>query len=140
MWTRGPRQLNNSNRATPNTRCQVSLFHPSFPLCTPTFLASLGADAAQRCLKLGHHTFECTNARPYAARPSHSKQLASGSAGKRDEPSVQTPAEFKTNVGAGIADKIIQAKAAERDRLRKLREKEERKAAKRNGAEKRRQR
>ncbi|ORY27433.1 hypothetical protein BCR39DRAFT_538004 [Naematelia encephala] len=97
MWTRGPRQLQNSNKAGPNTRCQ-------------------------RCLKLGHHTFECSNARPYQPRPSHSKLLAIGGGPKRDTPTVETPEEFKKNAGLGLADKILKAKQDAR-----LKEKEEEK-------------
>ncbi|RSH94660.1 hypothetical protein EHS25_004465 [Saitozyma podzolica] len=88
MWTRGPRQLQ-SNKAGPNTRCQ-------------------------KCLKLGHHTYECTNPRPYQARPSRSKQLAMGGGPLRDKPSVEVPEEFKVNAGVGLADKILKAKEEER--------------------------
>ncbi|WWC87876.1 uncharacterized protein L201_002774 [Kwoniella dendrophila CBS 6074] len=89
MWRSGPRQLNNSDRAGPNTRCQ-------------------------KCLKLGHHTYQCTNSRPYVARPSRTKQLSQGKIG-RDQPSIELPEEFKSqNNKIGLADKILKAKEDER--------------------------
>ncbi|KAL1406402.1 hypothetical protein Q8F55_008101 [Vanrija albida] len=72
-----------------------------------------GSTRCQKCLKLGHHTYECKNPRPYVPRPSRTKQLASG-AKARDTPSVVTPDEFKTGYGVGLADKILKAKEAER--------------------------
>ncbi|GFZ42587.1 hypothetical protein JCM24511_00303 [Saitozyma sp. JCM 24511] len=101
MWTRGPRQLQ-SNKAGPNTRCQTSNY------------GLLIAPWMQKCLKLGHHTYECTNPRPYQARPSRSKQLAMGGGPVRDKPSVEVPEEFKVNAGVGLADKILKAKEEER--------------------------
>ncbi|OCF30588.1 hypothetical protein I317_01253 [Kwoniella heveanensis CBS 569] len=108
MWTRGPRQLTNNDRASPNTRCQ-------------------------RCLKLGHHTYQCTNPRPYVPRPSRTKQLAlGGGVGGRDKPSVEVPEEFKSSAsGMGIADKILKAKEEERRRAEEKRKEKERQSRKR---------
>ena len=41
-----------------------------------------------------------------------------GGGPKRDEPSVETPEEFKKVAGIGLADKILLAKEAERERIR----------------------
>jgi len=69
----------------------------------------------QKCLKLGHATYECKNPRPYASRPSRTKELAKG-VGKdiRDKPSVEVPEEFKAR--EGLADRILKAKEEERRR------------------------
>jgi len=123
MYTRLPHQLV-SNRAGPNTRCQVRL-----QLSGAQTLAD-----EQKCLKLGHHTYECKNARPYVPRQSHTKQLASGS--KRDKPSVEVPEEFKQGLQGreGLADRILKAKEEERERIRL--EDEKRQAKARRAAEK----
>ncbi|RSH83511.1 uncharacterized protein EHS24_007198 [Apiotrichum porosum] len=86
-----PKQLQ-SNKASSSTRCQ-------------------------KCLKYGHHTYECSNARPYVPRPSRTKELSQGlGSSARDKPSVEVPEEFKS--GVGLADKILRAKAAERESSR----------------------
>lgn len=90
-----------------------TLLLPPPPPPTSTPAATPLTRHAQKCLKLGHHTYECKNPRPYVPRPSRTKQLASG-AKARDTPSVVTPDEFKTGYGVGLADKILKAKEAER--------------------------
>lgn len=104
----------------------------------------------QKCLKMGHFTYECTNARPYTARPSRTKELSMGASGpKRDKPSVEVPDEFRRNAsggiggpgagGAGIADRILKAKEEVRARERRREEKAKRSAAKKAGKGKHRQ-
>lgn len=93
--------------------------HPLNPGPAPS-LPQPNALPPQKCLKLGHHTYECTNPRPYTARPSRSKELSTKGLGAlgRDKPSVEVPDEFKAGGGVGLADKILQAKAAEREKER----------------------
>ncbi|KAL7419577.1 hypothetical protein Q5752_005489 [Cryptotrichosporon argae] len=86
-----PKQLQ-AGRSSANTRCQ-------------------------KCLKLGHATYECKNARPYVSRPSRTAQLAAG-VRARERPSVDVPDEFRANAGVGLADRILKAKEDERVRLR----------------------
>ena len=105
MYVRGPpRQLSNPNKAGPNTRCQ-------------------------RCLKLGHHTYECTNARPYVPRPSRSQQLKSGELGKKDKVGIEVPDEFKVRPREGLADKILRAKEEARAKEEKEKERIRRRRA-----------
>ncbi|KDQ06784.1 hypothetical protein BOTBODRAFT_120988 [Botryobasidium botryosum FD-172 SS1] len=68
----------------------------------------------QKCLGTGHFIFECKNPRPYASRPSRTKQLEKPEVygQKRDQPSVEVPEEFKTK--KGVADKILEEKEKER--------------------------
>lgn len=50
----------------------------------------------QKCLHVGHGTWECRNKEvPYKARPSRTQQLLSGkTSATRDRPSVEVPEEF----------------------------------------------
>lgn len=117
MYNRGlPKQLQ-GNRATSNTRCQVSA------LPFPASQARPPADM-QKCLKLGHFTYECKNPRAYNARESRTKELRAGLGTKRDRPSVEVPDEFKTR--DGLADRILKAKEEERARLARERERRRR--------------
>jgi hypothetical protein len=89
----------------------------------------------QKCLKFGHHTYQCSNARPYQARPSRTQQLEKGKFGL-EGPSVDVPEEFKKDAKVGLADRILQAKEEERKRLKAIEEKKSRKASKGKGKEK----
>ena len=51
-------------------------------------------------------------------------------------PSVDVPEEFKKDAKVGLADRILQAKEEERERLKALEEKKNRKASKGKGKEK----
>jgi hypothetical protein len=88
-----------------------------------------------KCLKFGHHTYQCSNARPYQARPSRTQQLEKGKFGL-EGPSVDVPEEFKKDAKVGLADRILQAKEEERKRLKALEDKKNRKALKGKGKEK----
>jgi hypothetical protein len=88
----------------------------------------------QKCLKFGHHTYECSNARPYQARPSRTQQLAKGKFGL-EGPSVNVPEEFKKDAKVGLADRILQAKEDERKKMKAAEDKKERKALKGKGKE-----
>jgi len=90
---------------------------------------------SQKCLKFGHHTYQCSNARPYQARPSRTQQLEKGKFGL-EGPSVDVPEEFKKDAKVGLADRILQAKEEERKRLKALEDKKNRKASKGKGKEK----
>ena len=89
----------------------------------------------QKCLKFGHHTYQCSNARPYQARPSRTQQLEKGKFGL-EGPSVDVPEEFKKDAKVGLADRILQAKEEERKRLKSIEDKKNRKASKGKGKEK----
>lgn len=79
----------------------------------------------QKCLKLGHYTYDCKNSVVYKTRPSRSQQLLKPSK-KGDKPSVATPAEFggsgqavtgsgtKLAITEGLAAKILDDKKKER--------------------------
>jgi hypothetical protein len=88
----------------------------------------------QKCLKFGHHTYQCSNPRPYQARPSRTQQLEKGKFGL-EGPSVDVPEEFKKDAKVGLADRILQAKEEERKRLKALEDKKTRKALKGKGKE-----
>ena len=124
MYVRQPKQLQ-SKAAGPNTRCQVS----SVTLTTFSQPTNF-----QKCLKFGHHTYQCSNARPYQARPSRTQQLEKGKFGL-EGPSVDVPEEFKKDAKVGLADRILQAKEEERKRLKAIEDKKNRKASKGKGKE-----
>lgn len=113
----------NTERAGPNTRCQVRhyslLGRPHNWKLTP-----------KKCLKYGHFTYQCKNARPYVPRPSRTAQLAEGG-GPKERKGTEVPDEFLTS-GKGVADRILKAKEEARKRLEAEEEKEKRKAAKAN--------
>lgn len=55
----------------------------------------------QKCMKLGHYTYQCKNPRPYVARPSRTERLTKGLGigDKRksgDGPLIELPDEFRT--------------------------------------------
>ena len=87
------------------------------------------ANIPKKCLKFGHHTYTCSNPRPYQARPSRTQQLEKGKFGL-EGPSVDVPEEFKKDAKVGLADRILQAKEEERKRLKALEDKKIRKASK----------
>jgi hypothetical protein len=121
MYTRQPKQLQ-SKSAGPNTRCQVSSQSTrSVKVQALTY--------PKKCLKFGHHTYTCSNPRPYQARPSRTQQLEKGKFGL-EGPSVEVPEEFKKDAKVGLADRILQAKEEERKRLKALEDKKSRKASK----------
>jgi hypothetical protein len=119
------------NQNNYNQKQQVQILVVKYVLPYPT-IAIL---TCQKCLKFGHHTYQCSNARPYQARPSRTQQLEKGKFGL-EGPSVDVPEEFKKDAKVGLADRILQAKEEERKRLKAIEEKKSRKALKGKGKEK----
>jgi hypothetical protein len=118
------------NQNNYNQKQQVQILVVKYVLPYPT-IAIL---TCQKCLKFGHHTYQCSNARPYQARPSRTQQLEKGKFGL-EGPSVDVPEEFKKDAKVGLADRILQAKEEERKRLKALEDKKTRKALKGKGKE-----
>ncbi|KAI5784660.1 zinc knuckle-domain-containing protein [Geopyxis carbonaria] len=89
---RGPTASASASRATPSTRCQ-------------------------KCLKLGHYTFECKSAtqeRPYISRPSRTQQLFN----PKLQPKLQEtalPDQVSLVNKKGVADSILKRKEEERE-------------------------
>ncbi|KAI8902662.1 zinc knuckle-domain-containing protein [Globomyces pollinis-pini] len=61
----------------------------------------------QKCLKLGHWTYDCKESRPYVSRPSRTKQLTKPILLKRKPLPVQLQPIKDTK---GVADQILQEK------------------------------
>ncbi|KAA1470001.1 hypothetical protein DENSPDRAFT_773872 [Dentipellis sp. KUC8613] len=53
----------------------------------------------QKCLGIGHFTYQCKSSRPYVSRPSRTQQLENpkvlAKLKAEGKPSVETPEEFK---------------------------------------------
>ncbi|KAK9894191.1 hypothetical protein P389DRAFT_174214 [Cystobasidium minutum MCA 4210] len=82
----------------------------------------------QKCLKLGHWSYDCKNQQVYKSRPSRTQQLLKPKKAK-DGPSVQVPAEFGGSgqsvtssaplaIESGLASKILEDKQKERRKKR----------------------
>lgn len=141
----------NNDRAGPNTRCQVRLtplpilrLFPLYPPSSARLWTRMTLDASthtrpnkQKCLKYGHFTYECKNARPYVPRPSRTSQLAEGG-GPKERVGVSMPDDIASK--AGVADKILKAKEEARKRLAAEEEKERRAIKKEKQREERRER